>query len=677
MSEIKQKIEELRDKIWYHSRKYHLESNPEISDFEYDKLFEKLQDLEEKYPEQITEDSPTQRVAPIPLSEFTRQEHKVPMLSIENTYSTEELQEFDERVKRLLKKTEPIEYLVEPKIDGAAISIWYENGKLSQALTRGDGRWGELVTQNVRTIQSLPLKLLSDQAQISSLLEVRGEIYLSHKEFQRINEMRCASGEATFANPRNSAAGTLKLLDPSIVSERKLDFLAHSLGYAEGLSAQTQEEVLKTFSKYGIPVNPNGIKAPSIEVVIKTCQEWEEKRNSLPYDIDGMVVKVNRMDWQAQMGSTSRAPRWAVAYKFTQEEVMTRLREIHVQVGKGGTLTPVAILDPVHLAGTVVKRASLHNYDDIKRKGIYQGDWVTITKAGEIIPQVLRAHPEKRTGEEIAILEPTTCPACHSEVKKDDNGVYLRCTNQECAGGFKARLKFFASRQGMEIQGLGEKLIEQLVDTGLVTDFVDLYKLTFDDLENLERMGKKSAHNFIENIKQSKKKSADKVIFALGIRHVGRRAATIFAQNFSTMEDFCQASIDELEDIDEIGPVMALSVFDFFHSGPGMNIIEGLKEAGVEMEMLLPTTREEGSHFFSEKSVVLTGTLTHFTREELKEKLEALGTEVKSSISKNTDYLIAGEKAGSKLKKAQSLSITIIEEDELLQRLVTKEEKQD
>ena len=673
---MQERIRKLQEKIWYHAKKYYVDDNPEISDLEYDQLFRELQDLEDKYPDLVDPNSPTRRVAPAASSRFERMEHHVPMLSIENTYSIEEIKEFDDRVHKILKTSASVDYVVELKIDGVAVSLWYEDGNLARGLTRGDGTVGEIVTPNVRTIRSIPLQLLLPNP--PPILEVRGEIYLSHREFERINDLRSRAGEPLFANPRNSAAGTLKLLDPSIVAERKLDFFAHSIGHYQNFDVSDHCRVLTNFKQSGLPVNPHWQHAADITQVIEICRKWEDQRDNLPYDIDGTVIKVNRIAWQKHMGATSRAPRWVVAYKFSRREAITILKNVIVQVGKGGTLTPVAVLEPVQLAGSIVKRASLHNYEDIQRKDIRIGDTVTITKAGEIIPQVVAAHPEKRDGHEQKIEPPAKCPSCGASVQKDPDGVYLRCSNSDCSGEFKARLKFFASRNGMDIQGLGEKLIDQLVERKLVSNFVDLYYLTLDDLTVLERMGLKSAQNLLDGIEKSKEQPLARVICSLGIRHIGSRAATILAQNFETITALREASVATLADIPEIGTIMAQSICDFFQDDLNIETITKLQEAGLKMPNPLKDDSDSQSNsIFKDKSIVITGSLCNFTREELKAKLEELGGNVRSSVSSQTDYLIVGEKAGSKLAKAEQLGIEILNEKELSLMLAGKEQPKD
>lgn len=670
MKDIEKKIIQLREELWYHAKKYYVEAKPEISDYEYDLLLKELEKLEKEHPEFITVDSPTQRVAPEVSSHFEKFQHKIPMLSIENTYSLEELREFDKKMHRLLELKEEIEYVVEPKIDGIAISLWYENGILQSGVTRGDGKTGELITANIRTIRSVPLKLLGENI---PLFEVRGEVYLSRKEFDTINRERKETNEDPFANPRNAAGGTLKLLNPKIVSKRKLDFFAHSIGFTE-LKLQSQEKTFSLFKKWGLPVNEHIKTVKGIEAVCKICDNWDEKRRNLPYDIDGMVIKVNSIEHQSILGSTSKAPRWLVAYKFPPDEVETKLKEITVQVGKGGTLTPVAVLEPVQLAGTTVSRASLHNYEDIERKDIRIGDSVIIMKAGEIIPQVMKAKKEKRTGKEIPITPPKNCPACGSDIVIHGDETYIRCKNSECTGGIKSKLRFSASRKAMNIKGLGGKIIDQLVDRGLISNFADLYSLKEEDLLALERMGKKSATKVLQEIQKSKKNEFGKVICSLGIMHVGERASQILSQNYSDINLLMEATSEKLQSIPEIGEVIADSIVRFFKSNTGKETIEKLKNAGVTLKNTAPN-RDTRDSIWNKKNVVLTGTLQNYKRDELKEIIEKAGGKVSGSVSKKTDFVIAGEKAGSKLAKAQSLGVEVLTEDILLKFINIEKEK--
>ncbi|NUM35440.1 MAG: NAD-dependent DNA ligase LigA [Candidatus Brocadiae bacterium] len=675
-SKIASRMADLKETIWYHAKKYYVEASPEITDYEYDMLFAELLALEKAYPELVTQDSPTQRVAPESMSGFEKYPHKIPMLSIDNCYSLQDIEEFPQKIQRFLKMSVEVEYIVDPKIDGVAISLWYEKGVLVRALTRGDGKMGEVITSNVRTIRNVPLKLIGDC--VPDVLEVRGEIYLSRKEFEKINQEKREKGDTLFANPRNAAAGTIKILDPVVVSKRNLSFFAHSLGYHE-LPIKTHKQALDLFRNWGIPVNPHTKHIQTLPDLVKMCQEWEGKQRALPYDIDGLVIKVDNLELREKLGMTSHAPRWVLAYKFVPDHAITRLKDIIVQVGKGGTLTPVAILDAVSLAGTTVKRASLHNYENIERKDIRIGDMVKIAKGGEIIPQVLEVQREARTGEEKAISLPSQCPICNGEVKKDEQGAYWRCLNSECSGGLKAKLKFFVSRKAMDIKGMGEKWIEQLVDEGLISSLTDIYFLAKEDLLNLDRAGEKSVSKWLKGIEESKTRDLSRVICSLGIRHVGERVAEILGKNFKNMENLMLAEEEFLQSIPEIGPSIAQSIYSYFHSESGKNVVASLQKAGVNMESFLyekskkdvPDSKEKS--FWQDKVVVITGTLAKFEREEIKKMVQEKGAKVTESVSKKTSCLIVGENPGSKLSKAQELGILILEEKKLLE--ILEEEK--
>ncbi|MDP6433109.1 MAG: NAD-dependent DNA ligase LigA, partial [Candidatus Scalindua sp.] len=517
-------IENLRSKIRYHDGKYYVENMPEISDYEYDQLMKELESLESTYPQSISPDSPTQRVSGEPVSEFTSIEHSIPMLSIENTYSEEELKEFDKRIRRMLKDVDDIEYVVELKIDGIAITLWYENGVFMRGATRGNGFRGDDVTTNLRTVKDIPLRFLPvDNRKIPPVIEIRGEIYLPNKEFQRLNERREEADEPQFANPRNAAAGSLKLLDPHTTAKRPLRLFAYAFGYEEKNRFTNHIECLKAIKEFGLPVNPHYKLCKDIDEVISYCNSWETKKSNLDYQVDGMVVKVNSLELHDRLGSTSKAPRWVMSYKFNPEDATTKIEAIKVHVGKTGTLTPVAELSPVPLSGTTVSRASLHNFDEIKRKDIRVGDYVVVQKAGEIIPQVVEVITEKRTGNEKRFTVPKVCPVCKETVIKEK--VYLRCYNPLCTAQSKRRIMYFASRNAMDIEGFGPAIIEQLVDKKIIGNYADIYSLKFDDLEPLERMGEKSARNLLDAIGKSKGRDLHCLICALGIQNIGTHAA--------------------------------------------------------------------------------------------------------------------------------------------------------
>ncbi len=660
--QAKKKIERLRKEIREHDYLYYVLNQPKISDRQYDKLFGGLKTLEEANPELITPDSPTQRVSGRPLEGFVNVRHAVPMLSIDNTYNAEELKAFDERVRKGLGSS-GYDYVVEPKIDGVAISLRYENGSLVTAATRGDGRVGDDVTANVRTIKAVPL-LLRGKRGVPGALEVRGEVYMPTSSFIELNRLRTEAGEPEFANPRNAAAGSLKLLDARITAARNLSFFAYATGQLSEPLADNHYLCLQKFKKLGLPVNPKIKKASDIDEVIKICTGWSEKRTKLDYQIDGMVIKVNRLEQREILGATGRAPRWCISYKFAAERAETIIESIDVQVGKSGILTPVANLAPVQLAGTTVKRASLHNFDELKRLGAGQGDTVIIEKAGEIIPQVVEVKA-KATGNVPAFKIPRLCPICGSRVIKDENGVYIRCTNPDCVGQLKERLRYFAGRGQMDIEHLGPALIDQLIETGLVKNFADIYKLQKSELVGLERMAEKSADNVIEAIKESKTRPLWRLIAALGIRHIGGQSAQILAEYFGSLDALISADQEKLAAIDQIGPIMAKSIYEYFHDSGNLLVIEELREAGVTPER----TKTKRSDKMRGKTIVITGTLENFTREQAEQAVRQMGAKTSSSVSKNTDFVLAGKNPGSKLDKARSLGVKIIDEEEFSKML--------
>ncbi len=660
------KINQLRSDIRWHDRKYYVENTPEITDYEYDLLVKELQQLEQAHPELITPDSPTQRVGGEPLSQFATINHKIPMLSIDNTYSGEELRDFDQRIKRMaeIDKQQDIEYVVELKIDGIAITLWYENGLFMRGATRGDGFKGDDVTANLKTIHQIPLSLDSagKGQHIPSVLEIRGEIYLPNKEFQKLNEERVESGEPQFANPRNAAAGSLKLLDPRITARRHLHIFTYAIGHYEGIELQTHTQCLDVLRSLGLPVNPHTQSCKSIEEVIQLCNAWDKRRDELDYLMDGMVVKVNLLALHYQLGATSKSPRWVISYKFQPEQAITKIEEIVVQVGKTGVITPVANLTPVLLAGTTVSRATLHNFDEIARKDIRVGDHVVLQKAGEIIPQVVSVVKEKRDGTEVVFAEPTACPECASALTRI--GVYLRCGNPLCLAQVKRRIKYFAGRDAMDVEGLGPALIEQLVDKGFLKDYADLYhlKLKYDDLVGLERMGEKSSKNLIQAIEESKKRDLDRVIGALGINNVGTHTAEVLANQFGDLDTLANATQEALERIHEIGPVVARCIVGFFQDEHNRKIVEKLKSGGINTQKLAVPTLAKNPNI-SGKSFVITGVLQKYPRKEAESLIKGLGGRVLSSVSKKTDYLVAGESPGSKADKARELNVRILDEE--------------
>ncbi|MFN4258392.1 MAG: NAD-dependent DNA ligase LigA [Gemmataceae bacterium] len=669
MSLFTHRIEELRQQIEYHNHKYYVEAKPEISDREYDQLLAELKELEAAHPELITPDSPTQRVGGQPIAGFRTVKHREPMLSIDNTYSSDELREFDRRVRKLLGG-EAVTYVVELKIDGVAISLTYEQGRFTLGVTRGDGEQGDDVTHNLKTIQGLPLRLRTDQP--PALLEVRGEVYMTRADLVKINRERQDKGLEALANPRNTVAGTLKLLDPRQAAQRPLRLFVYSLGVSEGIAIKTHLDALDLLKNYGLPVNPHIASFDTIENVIDYCNSWADRRNDLPYETDGMVIKVNDLAQRRRLGSTSKAPRWAVAYKFAAEQALTKLHSITVQVGKTGTLTPVANLEPVRLAGTTVRRASLHNADYIRDKDIRVGDMVVVEKAGEIIPYIVRSEPAARTGAETVFHFPTTCPVCGSPVQRDPKGAFHRCTGRDCVGRLKQMLRAFAKRNAMDIEGMGTEIVEQLVDAGLVRHLPDVYRLTLDQLLELERMGKKSAQNLLDGIAASKERGLARVLTGLAIPHVGANVADILAQEFHDIDHLMNASVDRLTQIEGIGAVLAQSIYDYFHGPQGQQTIAELKQLGVkltEAARAKPAGLDDAD--LNGKTFVVTGTLSRYSREEIEQLIKDLGGKATSSVSKNTDYVVAGDKAGSKLDKARQLGVRVLNEEEF-EKLIGK-----
>ncbi len=579
-------IAALREQIRHHDTKYYVEAAPEIGDRDYDKLLERLKQLEAAHPELIVPDSPTQRIGDQPVSELPQVEHRVPMLSIENTYSLEDLKSFGVRTAKLLAG-EPIEWVVELKVDGVAVSLVYEDGLLVAGITRGNGRVGDDIYHNVRTIHDIPLRLRGKK--YPALLEPRGEIYMANSDLVRLNERQKAEGKPLFANTRNVTAGSIRQLDPRICAERRLRFFCHSVGDREGLDARTHIEFLKEMADYGIPITPGVACFPSFEAATEHCEQLIERLHELDFEIDGLVLKVNRYDQRDRLGATSKAPRWVIAYKFEKYEATTRVNAIRVQVGKTGTITPVADLEPVELAGTIVSRASLHNAEEIQRKDVRVGDVVVVEKAGKIIPHVVRVEVTERKGELPKFHFPKKCPECGTPAVKDEGGVYIRCPNPACPAQIKERIRYYASRNAMDIEGLGDKLADQLVNQKLVAGYGDLYRLTADKLLDLERMGQKSAENLLEGIEASKGRGLARLLNALSIRHVGNRVASVLAERFRTIDALLAAGApgtpgcDELSRTNEIGPVIAKSVYDFLHSDFGCKAIEDLRSQGVMM----------------------------------------------------------------------------------------------
>lgn len=656
------RIEELRNIINQHNYFYYVKDDPKVTDQEYDQLMRELIQLEKEFPAWITPDSPSQRVGGQPLPFFEKVEHRIPMLSLGNCFSAEDLRDFDRRVKQNVTSDQPVRYVCELKIDGLAISLRYEQGIFVQGATRGDGTVGEDITQNLKTIRSMPLRLHEPMT-----IEVRGEAYLPRKAFDKLNKAKEERGEPLFANPRNVAAGSLRQLDPKLAAERELDLFIYGIGLMEEGNIQSHSEGLDKLEELGFKVNQERRVFESIDEVIQFVEGWTDKRSQLPYDIDGMVIKVDHYAHQQELGFTAKSPRWATAYKFPAEEVVTILESIEVSVGRTGAVTPTAILKPVGLAGTTVKRASLHNEDIIREKGLMLGDHVIIKKAGDIIPEVVGVLAERRTGTERPFTMPTHCPECESELVRLEEEVALRCINPSCPAHIREGLIHFVSRNAMNIDGLGEKVITQLFNHELIQDVSDLYFLEKDELLKLERMGEKSVDNLLQGIEDSKQNSLEKLLFGLGIRLVGAKAAKTLSKTLLTLDRIMEAAEDELVAIDEIGPKMASSIIAYFQNNRVRETIERLREAEVNFEYKGPRLEDIGGDSpFAGKTVVLTGTLEQMGRKDAQAAIEERGGKVSGSVSAKTDLVVAGASAGSKLKKAQELNIQVISEEEFL-----------
>ncbi|MFN8008741.1 MAG: NAD-dependent DNA ligase LigA [Terriglobia bacterium] len=653
-------IEKLRDLIRHHEYRYYVLDDPEISDGEFDRLMRQLQALEKEHPELVVPDSPTQRVGGKPAETLPTVIHGVPMLSLENAYSEDDLFDLDRRVAEASPLRENVpRYICELKIDGLSTSLIYENGHLVRGVTRGDGRQGEDVTHNIRTIRSVPLRLVSSWRIAIRRLRVRGEVFFPLKAFSKLNDDREENGEPRFANPRNAAAGTLRTLDPQVVSSRSLDVFVYQCFSAKQVPFSNHSETLAWLKRAGFKVNPHWRACTTIKEVIHFCKEWEERRDSLHYEIDGVVVKVNSIPLQQSLGATSKFPRWAMAYKFPAREATTQVKDILVQVGRTGALTPVADLEPVSLAGTTISRATLHNEDEIRRLGLRIKDFVVIEKGGDVIPKVVKVIESRRPANTRSFQMPERCPVCNGKIVRPEGEAVRRCINVRCPAKIKESLLHFASRKAMKIEGLGDALVDQLVDHQIVRDPADLYRLSYEDLVGLERMGAKSSQNLLAQIEQSKQNDLARVIFGLGIRHVGERTAQILARHFGSIDKLGQAEVEELESIFEVGPVVAASIHDFFAQPENRAVIDKLKEAGVTMHVSRPSST---SGPLSGKQFVLTGRLPSYSREEATELIEQKGGRVTSSVSQKTDFVLAGEEAGSKLDKARKLGVSILDE---------------
>jgi len=664
---LEREIAKLRGEIRHHEYRYYVLSDPEISDFEFDKLIKRLQELEAQHPELVTPDSPTQRVGGQPAEEFPKVRHSVQMLSLDNTYSVDELREFDRRVRDLSGR-ESVEYVGELKLDGLSMSLTYENGMLVHGVTRGDGTTGEDVTSNVKTIRSVPLRVEPNKLEAighPKRFEVRGEVIMTLKAFEETNARREAAGEPKFANPRNSAAGTMRQLDPRIVAERRLDMYLYQLLVNGRVPLADHAKVLDALGKMGFKVNPHRKLCGSFEELLAYIQEWETKRDSLDYEIDGIVVKVNDTRLWEELGTTAKSPRWAVAFKYPARQATTRVNDIRAQVGRTGTLTPVADLEPVDVGGVTVSHATLHNMDEIERLGVKIGDTVLIQRAGEVIPQVVKVIKQAPDGREFRM--PKKCPVCGGEVHRSEGEVAYRCVNAACPARLKESLLYFAGRRAMNIDGLGDKLVDQLVDKGLVHDVADLYRLTHEQLANLERMADKSAQNLMDEIENSKQAELARLIFALGIRFVGERTGQLLADHFGSLDKLKAASEEELLQVEEVGPRVSEAIREFFGEKRNRDVIEKLRKAGLHFEQK-KARKAEGK--LAGKQFVLTGTLPTYSRDDAKRLIEEAGGRVTGSVSKKTDYVVAGSDPGSKLDKAKSLGVKTIEEAEL-QRLLS------
>ena len=665
---LQQQIDTLRQDLRRYEYEYHVLDNPTIPDAEYDRLFHQLKALEAAHPELITADSPTQRVGAKPLSGFAQIRHEIPMLSLDNAFSDEEFYAFVKRIEdRLIRLPEPLTFCCEPKLDGLAVSILYVNGVLTQAATRGDGTTGEDITANIRTIRNIPLQLLMDNP--PARLEVRGEVFMPHAGFERLNQQALEKGEKTFANPRNAAAGSLRQLDPKITSKRPLVLNAYGIGIAEGVDLpNTHYDRLQWLKSIGIPVNPEIRLCNGTDEVLDFYRDIQNKRSALGYDIDGTVLKINDIALQEKLGFISKAPRWAIAYKFPAQEELTRLNDVEFQVGRTGAITPVAKLEPVFVAGVTVSNATLHNGDEIERLDIAIGDTVVIRRAGDVIPQIIGVLHDRRPADARPIIFPETCPVCDSAIVRIEGEAVARCTGGLfCAAQRKEALKHFVSRKAMDIDGVGGKLIEQLVDRELVHTPADLFKLDLTTLTRLERMGTKSAENALASLEKAKNTTLARFIFALGIREVGEATALNLANHFKTLEALQNADLEALQQVPDVGEVVANRILAFWHEPHNVAVVNDLIAQGVHWETV--ETKEVAENRFKGKTVVLTGTLTQMGRNEAKALLQDMGAKVSGSVSAKTDFVIAGDAAGSKLTKAQELGVTVLTEEEFLAQI--------
>ncbi len=659
--EAEKEIKKLREDINYYNHMYYVENNPVISDYEFDFLLKKLEKLESEFPELIVPESPTQRVGGKPIDSFTAVEHKTPMLSLDNTYDSDDLKEFDKKVK---KNVGEVEYVVEPKIDGIGVALIYENGIFIRGITRGDGMNGDDITSNLKTIHSIPLILRGD---LLKNAEFRGEVYMSLKGFKKLNKMREKKDETVFANPRNAAAGSVRQLDPRVVESRPLDIFVYFVSNSDK-DIHTHEKSIEVIKKVGFRVNPFIKKLENIEQVIKYCNKLEKIRNSIDYEIDGAVIKVNSIKKQKQFGETSKHPRWAISYKFAAKQSTTCLKNIEIQVGRMGTLTPVAILEPVEIGGVTVSRATLHNFDELRRKDIRIGDNVLIERSGDVIPQVVKSIIEKRTGKEKRKNIPKKCPVCGSEVVRKEKEVAVRCPNNYCSARLKWRIKYYASRDAMDIDHLGESTIDKLLEKDLINNVADLYFLSKDDILTLDGFKDKSAQNLIESIENSKKQDLSRLIYGLGILHVGKYAAQILANQYQSIDELAKAPVEQLKEIDGLGDKTAEAICTFFATEENVNLIKRLKDIGVETK-----EGKKKKMLLQDKKFIFTGGLSNISRPDATDLVKKMGGIVSSSIGKSIDYVVVGHKPGSKFKKAEKLGLRIINEKEFIKLLSTKQ----
>jgi len=662
MDLLQAKIEELRQQLNTANYNYYILDNPTISDAEYDRRLRELQQLEAAHPELITPDSPTQRVGASPLTEFATVTHRIPLLSLDNAMDETEVLEFINRVQKALP-SETIEFVAEPKIDGLAIELVYENGLLVSGSTRGDGFTGEDITQNLRTIRTIPLRLRADLVKIPALLEVRGEAYMDRQDFEKLNQQQLAEDKPLFANPRNSAAGSLRQLDPKITAARPLNIFCYSLGSCEGMTFETHYEFLQNLPKWGLRVNPLIKLCRSTAELLDYYHTIEEKRNTISYDIDGVVFKVNSFRQQQELGIKSRSPRWAIAGKFKARQEITQILDIEASVGRTGAITPVAHLQPVQIGGVTVSNATLHNQDEIDRKDIRIGDWVVIQRAGDVIPQVVKVVTERRDGSEKPYQIPAICPVCGAHIYRPEGEAKHRCTNMNCPAQIRGRIEHFASKRALDIDGLGDKLIAQMVDTGLIKNVADIYFLKKGDIANLERMAEKSAQNIINAIEISRNTNLARFIYALGILNVGEHTGKVLEKAFGTLDKLMNASFDELESVEGIGPIVATSIRNFFDEKQNLETIQRLLAGGIRIESPVASPKLTN---LSGRTFVFTGTLTRFTRDEAQALVEKYGGKASSSVSQKTDFVVVGENPGSKADKAKELGVPTLSEEEFL-----------